>query len=588
MSPSMPISLERITAVEKPIADVFSDQFAFTIPPYQRPYAWERDQASELLDDLSDAMDPKICPEGLYFLGSIVLVKRPGSPEAKVVDGQQRLTTLTILFSVLRDLTVDGELLTDRDKYVKQASDLDRNRPERLRLHLRQRDQAFFKRVIQNRNATTQLPRLDNLEGSQARIVENASHYRDTLSGKTVDQRDALMRFMLNNCYLVVVSVPTDTAARRIFTVLNARGLDLTATDILKADLLERAGEQRERDLSVRWEEIELALNRERFTDLFTHIRMIFQREKPRSALEVGFPEFVQTFKGDPEEFMSNTLQPFADALTLVEDKRRLAQVFSANVANTAPLLDSLNRLDNKDWIPPLLLQIKRHSENEEVDVHDFVVRLERLAYFLFVTRSDVNTRMARYADVLDGIDPRRDRYPRSAGLDLSEEEISRFLDALDEPVYSKSRVVKPLLLRLDLALSDGSAIYDYPTISVEHVCPQSIASVGQWNCWFSDREAHRYWLHRVANLVLLNRRKNSKAGNWDFARKKEAYFAVGDASPFVLTREVDAVSEWTPGTLLARQETILRTFAKCWRLEAGFENWNSLRPVTLTPAPPS
>ena len=224
--------MERIEAREKQVADIFSDKYAFTIPPYQRPYAWEIQQVSELFDDLLDAMAPNSHSEGLYFLGSIVLVKTPAAPEAKVVDGQQRLTTMTILLSVLRDLTDDVELKIGRDAYVKQAANRDLEQPERLRLHLRPRDQDFFESNVQQRDATANLPRIDGLEGSQARIVENAMHYRERLLDMTDKKRNNLISFILTSCYLVVVTVPTDAAARRIFTVLNARGLDLTATDI--------------------------------------------------------------------------------------------------------------------------------------------------------------------------------------------------------------------------------------------------------------------------------------------------------------------------------------------------------------------
>ena len=136
--------------------------------------------------------------------------------------------------------------------------------------------------------------------------------------------------------------------------MLNARGLDLTATDILKADLLERAGVDRENQLSTQWEDIELALGRDRFSDLFFHIRMIFSSvKKPRSALEVGFPRFVPPFNGDPRTFITDTLEPYADVFTLVEDNDKIKHLFDTR---TASLLRSLNRLDNKDWIPPLLL----------------------------------------------------------------------------------------------------------------------------------------------------------------------------------------------------------------------------------------
>ena len=567
--------LERIEATEKQVADVFSDNYAFTIPPYQRPYAWETQHASELLEDLLEAMDPNGGSEGLYFLGSIVLVKLRSNPEAKVVDGQQRLTTLTILFSVLRDLTDDLELKIRREAYIKQAANQDRGLQERLRLHLRQRDQPFFENTVQRRSATAELPRLDGLEGSQARIVENAALYLDRLSRMTQTKRRELISFILNHCYFVVVEVPTDTAARRIFTVLNARGMDLNATDILKADLLERAGQAQEEDLSTRWEDIEHALDRDLFNDLFTHIRMIYQREKPRSALEVGFREFVPPYSGDPDIFISNTLEPYAEACLLEEDSNRFQAQFGAP---TAALLQSLNRLDNKDWIPPLLLQLVRYAANRQVDMAEFVRKLERLAYYLFVTRADVNTRMSRYAEVLDQIDPREGRIARTTGLELSMEDVQYFFNALDGQIYLKSRVIKPLLLRLDLALSDGSAMYDYPTISVEHVCPQNIKLGSQWDDWFDDREKHSRWLHRVSNLVLLSHRKNSGASNWDFDKKKAVYFKKDDRCPFLLTQQVLSTEEWTPRILEDRQKEILRTLARSWYIEEEYQTWRTTR----------
>ena len=568
-------TLERIEAAEKKIAEVFSDTYNFTIPPYQRPYAWELQQATELLDDLLEALTLTNPSEGFYFLGSIVLVKRPDIPQARIVDGQQRLTTLTILLSIIRDLTDDMERRLTRDKYIKQAANPDLRLPERLRLQLRSNDQSFFEQTVQRCDSTANLPLLQGLDGSQARIVENANYYRERLSKMTEAERDGLMQFILINCYLVVVEVPTDIAARRIFTVLNARGLDLIATDILKVSLLERAGEIHENELSTRWEEIETALDRDRFNDLFTHIRMIYQREKPRSALEDGFPEFVPPFKDDPKLFIANTLEPYSNTLTILEDNDRVGRLFDGK---TAALVRSLDRLDNKDWEPPLLLCLRKYLDNVQLDVPDFVFRLERLAYYLFVTRADVNTRMSRYADVLDQIDPREGRSARTDGLELNIQEIHHFFETLDDPIYLKSRVVKPLLLRLDLALSDASAVYDYPIISVEHVLPQTIETGSQWDEWFSDRKKHDVWLHRMANLVLLTHRKNSAASNWDLERKKSEYFKKDDSCPFLLTQQVLGIDEWTAQRLERRQNELLGSLAKSWGVEQGFEQWLSVK----------
>ncbi|MEX0695748.1 MAG: DUF262 domain-containing HNH endonuclease family protein, partial [Rhodospirillales bacterium] len=506
-------TLLRLEAHEKTIASVFSEEYAFSIPSYQRPYAWEREQVEELIADLKDAMAPDSPSNGFYFLGSIVLVKTHAGPDAKVVDGQQRLTTLTILFSVLRDLTENQVTRIGRDKYVKQAADTDRKLDEKLRLHLRRQDQPFFEDTIQSNGATDDLPSLEAVDGSKARIVENAMIIRDELKNMEEEERTALIQFLLTNCFLVVVEVPTDTAARRIFTVLNARGLDLTATDILKADLLERAGPKLEESLSERWENIETSHGRSEFNDLFVFVRMIYQRDKPRTALEDGFPVEVKSFKGEPKEFLNSTLEPYSNALLLAGNEKDLAKRFGSQ---TVGLMRSLYRLDNNDWMPPLLLALRQYSDGDEIDIPEFVFKLERLAYFLFVTRANVNERIARYADVLQELDPDEKAKERSAGLLLEEQEAHAFFYALHRPIYTVTRVVKPLLLRLDQASSDTTATYDIPIISVEHVCPQTIREGSQWDNWFEDRDEHTYWVHRLGNLLLLDRRKNSAASNWD------------------------------------------------------------------------
>jgi hypothetical protein len=94
-----------ISADQYPVADVLGDKFIHEIPPYQRPYAWTPEQALQLIDDLREAMISG--GDEPHFLGSIVLIRPRGGHVGQVVDGQQRLTTLTILAADLRDLATD-------------------------------------------------------------------------------------------------------------------------------------------------------------------------------------------------------------------------------------------------------------------------------------------------------------------------------------------------------------------------------------------------------------------------------------------------------------------------------------------------
>jgi hypothetical protein len=546
------------------VGQIFSDSYAFEVPAYQRPYAWEEDQVRELLGDLLDAMENESASGGMYFLGSIVLIKLPNDPQSRIIDGQQRLTTLTILLSILRDLTRDTEKQIDRRSYIFQKANADRGTSERFRLLLRTRDRPFFLKHIQQPDATDALPDIGTLEGSQYRIAANARYLREQLEPLDESQRDALVAFIIQRCYLVVVAVPTAEAARRIFTVLNARRLDLTPTDILKAALLDRAGASRELELAERWESVELAIGRDGMVELFGHIRMIYERDKPRLALEAGFPKFVKPFEGDADRFISDILEPIADAFTLLGESGVVQGLFGPEAAKA---VRSLARIDNKDWLPPALLRLWKRRSGENKSVADFIIHLERLAYFLFVTRSDINDRIARFAAVMDEFDPRQNQKVPAIGLALTDSEQGEFIEALEGPLYRKSRVCKPVLQRLDEALSSGGASYDV-LVSIEHVLPQTVDEGSEWAMLFPDEGERREWTHRLANLVFLTHRINIRASNWDFDKKKKEYFSSSDgSSPFVITQGVLQSEKWTPEYLAERQTKLLEKLRAIWQL---------------------
>ena len=133
-----------IKGEQRSIGGVFSDEFEFQIPPYQRPYLWETEHAGDLMDDLLGFMGETNTPVNSldpYFLGSIVLIKN-NSPESQIVDGQQRLVTLTILLSVFRAL-VPNEYTDGITKRIYEAEDRVAGLAARFRLHPKAQDLPF-------------------------------------------------------------------------------------------------------------------------------------------------------------------------------------------------------------------------------------------------------------------------------------------------------------------------------------------------------------------------------------------------------------------------------------------------------------
>ena len=236
--------------------------------------------------------------------------------------------------------------------------------------------------------------------------------------------------------------------------------------------------------------------------------------------------------------------------------------------SNTAAAVRSLGRIDNKDWLPPALLRLWRRQSGDADRVAAFFVRLERLAYYLFVVRADVNERIARYRAVLGEIDAAElDSNESYTRLDLSPDEQRHFIKELNGPLYRKVRVCKPVLQRLDEALSGGGASYDQ-LVSIEHVLPQTVETTSQWATLFPNQDLRDDWTHRLANLVFLTRRINVRASNWDFERKKKAYFASQEGtSPFPLTQEVLQAASWTSDHLYDRQVRLMSKLCDIWRL---------------------
>ena len=557
---------ETLAAQELQLVSIFSDNYRFIIPDYQRPYSWTTEQTGELLDDLLHAMEhvENVSDASPYFLGSIVTIKKGLQPQAEIVDGQQRITTLTILLCVLRELASSESDVNDTHNYVYAPGRESAGIPGHYRLTVRERDRKFIQNNIQQMGRLrTLLERSPaNLPDSQRRMLENARYLYNALAKRKEKLRKILTQFLAQRCYLVVVSASDQNSAYRIFSVLNDRGLDLSPTDILKSDIIGALpGSIRSRHTEI-WEKIEEDLGRDRFSALFAHIRMISMKRRQRGTLQQEFQD--QVLKAvDRAKFIDTELEPYAEAYATVTGASYASAGGSGEVNN---YLRYLNRLDNFDWIPPAMAFYRR-NQNPEAFLR-FVRDLERLAYALFIVRANVNRRTSRYADILGAIHLEQDLDGHSSPLQLSSKEISDVLSALDGPIYSRSRVPRILLLRLDSLLADEGVRYEHSTVTIEHVLPRNPERRSQWLRDFPDEEKREEWTDRLANLVLLSRTKNIRALNYDFDRKKAEYFQRGGVATFALTTQVLAESEWTPAVLQRRQREMINALKKEWRLE--------------------
>lgn len=564
----------KITGKEYPLSKIFSADFEYHIPGYQRPYAWTEEETGILFDDLYEFFQTEAVDN--YFLGSIVLIKDENKPYADVIDGQQRLTTLSILFSVMANSFHTEAYRNNCKKYLQEEGNILEGIAAQPRIFLRDWDQDFFSKYIQDiqLDALVQIDPVTLDTEAKMHIQKNCTVLREKFSEVFNDENDLLKftQFILTRCFLVVVSTPNQESAFRVFSVMNSRGLDLLPTDIIKSMTIGKLPKDEEQKYTEKWEELENLTGRDGFNEVFTHTRTIFAKERPKKNLLDEFKEYVikQT---SPKSLVDEYLIPYTEAYVCLKNCD-----FSStqNAEEINELLLWLNKTNNHDWMPPAIKFLTDHK-NDSVYILWFIRKLERLASYLLVTAKDVNQRMERYKWILVEMESRPDNNLTAPleNIELTDWEKQQFIDALNGEIYSMTAKRRNYIIqRLDSFLSDGGATYNTKLFTIEHVLPQHPSADSEWMKLWPDTQTQRFWLNKIANLVPLTRQRNSAAQNYDFNTKKIKYFqSKNGTSSYTLTTQVINIAAWTPEVVEARQKDLEEIFISKWDLKISKEN---------------
>ncbi|MEL6316698.1 MAG: DUF262 domain-containing HNH endonuclease family protein [Pseudomonadota bacterium] len=561
-----------LRARERAVGEVLNPERRLYAPSFQRFYEWTSEEALDLLDDIRGAQAASAHRHDdtpPYFLGCIVLVHDVGDDAAMIVDGQQRLTTLTIILAVLRDLALaaaegeDGAEAAERLGAAVLAPSGAPAQPRDAILRARSLDKRFFYERIQRPGATQALDEDTAVEtDAQAHLLDVALTMRDALQEISAPARVWLAETILRRCFLVEVVAPYEDQAYQVFTVLNARGKSLKPSGLLKAELLGKVPAARHVEFCDAWEALEADLGEENFVQLFSHLRMI---EKPGKASKGVVTELRQALNpaAAPEAFLRRHLEPKG---RIYQDLLASSLSAGAQTEPLRPILQSLNRLPNRDWAPPAIAYLAERAPGPEA-TRAFLTALERLAYAMFIQGGGEMQRMKRYRNLIEKIREGADLDDLIVQMRLTRNDIRTAQAVLNGAIYQKERVRGPVMLRIDQHLTDAVARYDIGEVSVEHVLPRKPADDSDWGDIWRPAE-RREWIDRLGNLCLLSKRINSAAANASFPRKKEVYFDNLSMTPFVITTQVLRETEWTPAVVRARHQALFEAACDIWDLK--------------------
>lgn len=566
--------MSEINGHEYQLLKIFSSDFEYHIPAYQRPYAWTEEETDTLFDDLYGFYTSEQDDEN-YFLGSIVLIKENTDRKADVIDGQQRLTTLTILFSVLTDCLKDPSKKNSCMKRLQEEGDELAGIASQPRVFLREWDQPFFNKYIQNVKIDDLLkidPATLDTEAKR-HIQQNCRSLKKKFVETFQDDEIELVKFsnfLLNRCYLVAVSTPSQASAFRVFSVMNSRGLNLLPTDIIKSETIGKLPADQQQAYTDKWENLENLVGRDGFNEVFTHTRTIFTMEKAKKNLLDEFRTYVVPVT-EPKSLIDDYLEPYTMAYMKLKNCEYTS---TKNAEEINGFLYWLNKNNNYDWMPPAILFMTLYPDDSDYFLW-FVRKLERIASYLQVTAQDVNHRMARYKFVLAEMKERPDSSIDNPlkNIELTEWEKEQFFNTLNGEIYTMPAARRNYIIqRLDSFVSDGGATYNAKLFTIEHVLPQNPSAGSEWFDIWKESKERLYWLNRIANLVPLTRQRNSAAQNYDFDTKKTKYFTTSQTSSYQLTTQVINIEKWTPDVVKKRQDDLLGIFADKWDLNKSDE----------------
>lgn len=550
-----------IAAEVQRIREIFSATTDIRVPPFQRSYAWEDEETEILIKDLLDAFRHNTS----YFLGAIVVIRPRNRGPSDVVDGQQRLTTLTIILAVLRDLSSS----TDEQALIHTMIGHEKlpvwGGGQRWRITLNTADTPFFRENVQERKATQRQDeiRTSAREGSesQARLAAAVNMMYDYLSVMEAEERSRFALWVLDEVSLVRVRVSEYSVAYKVFQSLNHRGRPLSDHDILKSALFERAAftVDEARVQAERWNAYTIRLGDRGFGDMLKQVRSIYDREGAGDMVNDLIAAIIP--RGGFRTFLNEQLPRFVEAYDIIVNGKSIGTKLGAEALRRITFLRSIH---HESWRAPAIAYLVDHAHNKD-ETDRFFVALDRLAYTLQYSVNNREYRHKRYRRILAAMDEPGILFSEEGPLELTSRERTDMLDRLRGrfPNFKQRRA---LLMRISAAIEGGIPLDPKTDCTVEHILPRTPLKGSEWYEEWSKARDREDLTECIGNFTLLTHAENQEADRKSFQEKLPIFFRNGEAS-FAYSNDLKGRTRWTPEDVRERREALIQRLSLDWGL---------------------
>ena len=547
------------------LAAILSRRAVLKVPRYQRPYTWSEKEVRQLIQDLWRAFHRG---STFYFIGQIVLVKATDG-KLEISDGQQRLATLTMILAYVRDR------LPNRAKHYQGLI----MQGDQQRLLLRDDDVGFYRTYVQEPGRMKELAELPETASDSRDLMSIAARVIDDELGASArigdgarvgdSQLDSFMSFVLRCATFNVVDADERGSAATVYNTLNDRGLELSAADNFKCDLLENSklSNDEASKASKRWEELEDLLGRANFAVLLNWMPFILTGAPLLSPGDLGEFRAAVDRVGGVHTFLFELLPRYGAALGDIMDENVKCGPASADINRRIKMMKQVDRNWTRwSWAPAAIAFLAQHA-NQPERARRFFQALDRFAYACEFHAVDNRVQEKRYRDAMQNVGDDEKLHGDKGALVLTKIEHDKFIHRLNWPGrYAKPR--RLLMLRLEAAMPGGSVLTLGDDAGVEHVLPQRGGPY--WTSRFADPVARMEFANLLGNLILLTREQNERAGNKEFPFKRDVYFNTPGAPIHGVTKDIINIQEWTYEVIESRQERLVSMLCQDWAMVAG------------------
>lgn len=545
-----------------------SNKTQFVIPVYQRNYDWSTSQCKQLLDDILEVGTSK--KMNAHFIGSVVYVHddvytSSRIKELTVIDGQQRLTTLTLIYLTIYRLAIEiGDKGLEAE--ITETYLTNKFAPEEEKLKLRPTEN--------NDKAIKYLLRSDSSEefNEFSKVIDNFNYFKSRITQENIDY----VLKGLSKLMFVEISLDREKDdPQRIFESLNSTGLELSQADLIRNYILMGLNRKSQNKIyNNYWEIIEKLAkdetsNKSKVSDFIRDYLTLINNKIPNK--NKVYLEFKAKFPTSDLEELKGNLLPIK---SLVKFYNKLLNPKNENDKDIRIQLEYINRLEINVAFPFLMKVYEDYSENI-IDKPTFIKVLDFIQSFTwrrFILGLPTNALNKIFMPLYEKIDkdnylvslqkwllkrPGSQRFPKNKELIES----LKLKDVYN--IKSKNRTY--LLERLEnFENKEPVKIEGNTDITIEHIFPQNPDPK-----WKVDLGTDEYnfiketYLNTIGNLTLSG--NNGKLGNKVFTFKRDLENAGYKDSRLWLNKYLSIADKWDKAEIERRFDLLSERFLKIW-----------------------